>query len=92
VPSACRTPPNCACWVTPPTNLVGKLPRDERQRLTYGAPRLEGTPGEAPLLFTFARLADIAAPGAAPPAVADLAVAELLDLHASLSHSPGGSR
>jgi adenylate cyclase len=73
-------------------NLIGKLPREQRQRITYGAPRLEGTPGEAPLLFTFARLADVAAPNAAPPAVADLAVAELLDLTPSSSHSPGGAR
>jgi adenylate cyclase len=73
-------------------NLIGKLARDERQRLTYGAPRLDGTPGEAPLLFTFARLADVAAPHAAPPAVADLAVAELLDLTPSAAHSPGGAR
>jgi class 3 adenylate cyclase/DNA-binding transcriptional MerR regulator len=73
-------------------NLVGKLTRDERQRLTYGVPRLEGTQGEAPLLSTFARLADLAGPGAAPAAVADVAVAELLALHASASLSPGGSR
>lgn len=72
-------------------NLVGKLTRDERQQLTYGVPRPEGTHGEAPLLFTFARLADLAGPGAAPAAVADLAVAELLAVHAS-PNSPGGSR
>jgi hypothetical protein len=71
---------------------VGKLPREDRQQLTYGVPRLEGTHGEAPLLFTFARLADLAGPGAAPAAVADLAVAELLALHAPATHPPGGSR
>ncbi|MEJ8835840.1 MerR family transcriptional regulator [Ramlibacter sp. AN1133] len=73
-------------------NLVGKLTRDERQQLTYGVPRLEGTHGEAPLLFTFARLGDLAGAGAAPAAVADVAVAELLALHASATHSHGGSR
>jgi class 3 adenylate cyclase len=73
-------------------NLVGKLTREERQQLTYGVPRLEGTHGDAPLLFTFARLADLAAPGAAPAAVADLAVAELLALQDPANHSPGGSR
>ena len=73
-------------------NLVGKLSRDERQQLTYGVPRLEGTHGEAPLLFTFARLADLAGPGAVPPAVADLAVAELLALHAPVSASGGSPR
>jgi class 3 adenylate cyclase len=73
-------------------NLVGRLTRDERQQLTYGVRRPEGTPGDAPLLFTFARLADLAGPGAAPAAVADLAVAELLALHATATLSPGGSR
>jgi len=72
-------------------NLVGKLSRQERQRVTYGAPRLEGTPGEAPLLFTFARLGDVAAPSAAPAAVADLAVAELIDLTPAASHPHGGA-
>lgn len=73
-------------------NLVGRLSREERQRLTYGAPRAEGTSAEAPLLFTFARLADVAAPHAAPPAVADLAVAELLDLAPTPSPPPGIAR
>jgi len=61
-------------------SLLGKLPSDDRQRLTFGVPRLEGTRGDAPVLFTFARLADMAAPAAVPARVADLAVAELLDL------------
>jgi adenylate cyclase len=69
-------------------NLVGKLSRQERQQLTYGVPRPEGTPGEAPLLSSFARLADLAGPAAAPAAFADLAVAELLGLQAS--HPPAG--
>jgi class 3 adenylate cyclase/DNA-binding transcriptional MerR regulator len=64
-------------------SLLGKLPGDLRQRLKFGVPRLEGTRGEAPLLFTFARLADIAAPQAVPARVADLAAAELIDLHTS---------
>ena len=62
-------------------SLLGKLPAEQRQRLKFGVPRLEGTRGEAPLLFTFARLADIAAPQAVPARVADLAAAELIDLH-----------
>jgi class 3 adenylate cyclase/DNA-binding transcriptional MerR regulator len=60
-------------------SLVGKLAAADRQRVTYGVRRLEGT--EAPLLFTFTRLADLAAPAAVPAPVADLAVAELLDLN-----------
>ena len=70
-------------------NLVGKLTRDERQQLAYGVPRPEGTQGEAPLLSTFARLADLAGPGAAPAAVAELAVAELLALHPIESRTGG---
>src|SRR3954452_5467188 len=62
-------------------SLLGKLPGELRQRLKFGVPRLEGTRGEAPLLSTFARLADIAAPQAVPARVADLAAAELIDLH-----------
>ena len=64
-------------------SLLGKLPGDLRQRLKFGVPRLEGTRGEAPLLSTFARLADIASPQAVPARVADLAAAELIDLQAS---------
>lgn len=62
-------------------SLLGKLPAEDRQRVRFGVPRLEGTRAEAPLLFTFARLADIAAPSAVPARVADLAAAELIDLH-----------
>ncbi|GAB3759655.1 hypothetical protein GCM10028796_06940 [Ramlibacter monticola] len=72
-------------------NLVGRLTREERQQLTYGVPRPEGAHGEAPLLFTFARLADLGGPGAAPAAAADLAVAELLALHYP-GTPPAGSR
>jgi class 3 adenylate cyclase len=69
-------------------SLLGKLPTDERQRLTFGVPRLEGTRGEAPVLFTFARLADMAAPAPVPARFADLAVAELLDLVSPSNTSP----
>lgn len=62
-------------------SLVGKLAHEQRQRITYGVPRSEGTRGEAPLLFTFARLADVTAAGPAPAAVAGLAVAELIALN-----------
>jgi class 3 adenylate cyclase/DNA-binding transcriptional MerR regulator len=67
-------------------SLLGKLPAEQRQRLKFGVPRLEGTRGEAPLLSTFARLADIASPQAVPARVADLAAAELIDLHTSNSN------
>jgi hypothetical protein len=60
-------------------SLLGKLPADDR-RLKFGVPRLEGARGEAPVLFTFARLADMAAPQPVPARFAELAVAELLDL------------
>jgi adenylate cyclase len=73
-------------------NLAGKLTREQRQQLTYGVPRLDGLHAEAPLLFTFARLGDLAAPGTAPPAVADLAVAELLALNSPVSHPHGSTR
>jgi hypothetical protein len=69
-------------------SLLGKLPTDERQRLTFGVPRLEGTRGDAPVLFTFARLADMAAPAPVPARFADLAVAELLDLVSPSNTSP----
>lgn len=61
-------------------SLLGKLPASDRHRLKFGVPRLEGARGEAPVLFTFARLADMAAPNPVPARVAELAVAELLDL------------
>ena len=60
--------------------LLGKLPAQERQRLSFGVPRLEGARTDAPVLFTFARLADMAAPHPVPARFADLAVAELLDV------------
>lgn len=69
-------------------SLLGKLPHEQRQRLKFGVPRLEGTRGEAPLLSTFARLADIASPQAVPARVADLAAAELIDLHTSNNDNP----
>jgi len=62
-------------------SLLGKLHADQRQRLKFGVPRLAGGRAEGPLLSTFARLADIAAPQAVPARVADLAAAELIDLH-----------
>jgi adenylate cyclase len=62
-------------------NLLGKLPAHERQRLTYGVSQLDASGNESRVLFTFARLAAVAAPDAVAARVADLAVAELLDLH-----------
>jgi len=59
-------------------SLVGKLPAEDLQRVTYGVPSQDG--GEARVLFTFARLEDIASPSTVPARFADLAVAELLDL------------
>ncbi|HEX7889197.1 MAG TPA: adenylate/guanylate cyclase domain-containing protein [Ramlibacter sp.] len=59
-------------------SLVGKLPPGDLQRATYGVPAQDGS--EARVLFTFARLEDIASPSTVPARFADLAVAELLDL------------
>ena len=70
-------------------SLLGKLSADDRQRLTFGVPRLEGARGEAPLLFTFARLADIAVPSTVPARFADLPVAELMDLNTPASTPVG---
>jgi class 3 adenylate cyclase len=70
-------------------SLVGKLGSPDRQRLTYGVRRLDGT--DSPLLFTFARLADLAAPASVPAPVADLAVAELLDLNFPNTNTSPGS-
>jgi adenylate cyclase len=70
-------------------SLVGKLATPDRQRITYGVRRLDGT--DSPLLFTFARLADLAAPAAVPAPVAELAVAELLDLNFPNSNTGPGS-
>ncbi|HSV81528.1 MAG TPA: MerR family transcriptional regulator [Ramlibacter sp.] len=65
--------------------LLGQLPSAERERLAYGVPRAPGSGPESHLLFSFARLADLA-PGTAslvPLRFADVAVAELLDLQGS---------
>ncbi|MDB5915223.1 MAG: hypothetical protein JWP22_3898 [Ramlibacter sp.] len=62
-------------------NFLGKLPAQDRQRLTYGVSQLDASGNETRVLFTFARLADVAAPDAVAARAADLAVAELLDLH-----------
>jgi adenylate cyclase len=70
-------------------SLLGKLPTEDRQRLTFGVPRLEGARSDAPVLFTFARLADMAAPNPVPARFADLAVAELLDLTPPSNAFPG---
>lgn len=59
-------------------SLVGKLPTEDLQRVTYGVPAQDGS--EARVLFTFARLEEIASPSTVPARFADLAVAELLDL------------
>lgn len=56
--------------------FVGKLTAAEGDRLTFGVPR-DGAP---PLLFTFARLQDIAAAEMVPPRLAELAVAHVLEL------------
>lgn len=70
-------------------SLLGKLPGNDRQRIKFGVPRLEGARGDAPVLFTFARLGDMAAPHPVPARVAELAVAELLDLTpTNANHSP----
>ena len=70
--------------------LFGKLSADERQRVTYGVPRPAIADADGQLLFSFARLEDLAAPAPVPERVADLAVAELLALH-SPNANPGPS-
>lgn len=71
-----------AIWIT--RNLVGKLSSAERSRIGFGVPRPAPGADHRRLLHSFARLADLAAlqphPAAVPPALASLAVTELLDL------------
>jgi class 3 adenylate cyclase/DNA-binding transcriptional MerR regulator len=69
-------------------SLVGKLDAPERERLSWGVSRPGGTRGDGPLLFTFARLQDIASPQPVPARFAELAVAELLDLASSPASTP----
>jgi adenylate cyclase len=71
-------------------NFLGKLPAPERQRLTYGVSQLDASGNETRVLFTFARLAAVAAPDAVAARVADLAVAALLDLHSPTSNPAAG--
>jgi len=70
-------------------SLLGKLPALERQRLTYGVPRRDGS--GARVLFTFDRLQDLAAGAPVPPRLADVAVAEVLDLNLPAPAAPGGA-
>ena len=60
-------------------STLGKLNASERERLTFGVPRRD-----RPVLASFARLQELAAldprSGPVPPALADLAATELLDL------------
>ncbi len=71
-------------------NLLGKLGREERQHVAYGVTPLASGRGEPPLLFTFARLEEIAGAGALPAHLAGLPVAELLALTPPTPH-PGPS-
>lgn len=59
--------------------LLGKLPPAERQRLTYGVPRRDGS--GARVLFTFDRLQELAGGAPVPPRLADVAVAEVIDVN-----------
>ncbi|MCC2677043.1 MAG: hypothetical protein K0R58_3990, partial [Ramlibacter sp.] len=70
-------------------SLLGKLPHAQRQRVTYGVPRRDGS--GARVLFTFDRLQDIAAGAPVPPRLAEVAVAELLDLTPPTSPSGPGT-
>jgi adenylate cyclase len=71
-------------------SLIGKLSAEDLQRVTYGVPAQDGS--EARVLFTFARLEDIASPSTVAARFADLAVAELLDLKTTNSdRGPGGN-
>jgi DNA-binding transcriptional MerR regulator len=60
--------------------FVGKLPPTDAQRIAFGVPRDGGAAALAPLLHTFTRLQDIAAPGLVPARLADLAVAQIFEL------------
>jgi len=51
-------------------HLLGRLPGPERARVVFGSP----------VPFVFSRLAELAQPAAVPPALADLAVAQVLDV------------
>ncbi len=61
--------------------LLGRLPADDRRQVVYGVPRFgaDAEAAEERLLYSFARLRDIAA-SPLPGRVADLAVAELIAL------------
>jgi class 3 adenylate cyclase/DNA-binding transcriptional MerR regulator len=69
-------------------SLLGKVAPGELQRVTYGVPATDGSEGR--VLFTFARLADIAPSSPVSGRFADLAVAELLDLQ--FPHNEPGPR
>jgi class 3 adenylate cyclase/DNA-binding transcriptional MerR regulator len=71
-------------------SLLGKLPPPERQRITYGVPRRDGS--GARVLFTFDRLQDLAGGAPVPPRLADVAVAEVLDLNIPPASAPGAAR
>jgi class 3 adenylate cyclase len=68
-----------AVWAT--RSLVGKLARDRRAGLQYGAPRPPGVSGP-PVAASFARLQEVAGieAGRLPPEFADLAIAEVIAL------------
>ena len=71
-------------------SLLGKLPPAQRERVTYGVPRRDGS--GARVLFTFDRLQDIAAGAPVPARLAETAVAELLDLTPTTpSAAPGAA-
>jgi adenylate cyclase len=69
-------------------SLLGKLGAAESRRVGYGVPqaRVDGTVGLLPQ--SFARLGDLASPQPVPARMADLAVAELLDLQTAVPAVP----
>jgi len=73
-------------------NLLGKLRPELRQHVTYGVTHPASGRAEAPLLFTFARLEEIAGAVPVPAHLAGLPVAELLELTPQTPHpGPGGT-
>lgn len=71
-------------------SLLGKLGPDEARRVRFGVPRqrADGTVDRLPQAF--ARLGDLAAPQPVPARMAELAVAELLDLQTAAPADAAG--
>ncbi|MBC5764343.1 MerR family transcriptional regulator [Ramlibacter albus] len=67
-------------------DLLGRLPPHDRARITFGVPR---TGGEPHVLSTFSRLSALGLPAAVPAALADLSVAQVLDVRDETTSTGG---